>query len=112
MKQIYTEPACIIDGSRGVYIPQLFALWFLQNGWTVSDNLWINADKDSLLSGPDAGDNYWEAWDELLSHPEIGPDGVVYEIHQDSGGDLFLIPPGYEWSDGADWFVKVEGVQC
>ena len=78
------QAACIADSSRGIYIPQFFAEthksdWF--KGITAED--W-----NTLSKGPDAGEDYWETWNEVLDNAETTDGGI---LHQD--GDLWIIWP-------------------
>lgn len=76
----------LLDGNRGIYIPQHFAEdaeSLLLTG--VSDT-----DLDELALGPDY-EGYWETWNDVLNnariqHPTLG----MCWLHQD--GDVWLIP--------------------
>ena len=94
------ELVLLVDGSMGIYIPQLFA-----NTWEkmcfVND---LPASEDGAMTenigickfGPDH-DEYNEAWEEVERNATIDIEGVKYTLHQD--GDLWAVPPGYEWPE-------------
>lgn len=93
--------AVLLDGNRGIYIPQAFARDFSfagpngQEGWEGVDP----EDLEILRKGPDH-DLYWEAWDSVLSGAFYKnerpikldgityPAGVTFRLEQD--GDLFM----------------------
>lgn len=82
---------CIIDSSRGIYIPQAFAEQF--EGWHGIDP----DDLAILLEGPDHPD-YWEAWDAVLSSASYADDdGHTWTLYQD--GDLFAVRDDHEFED-------------
>lgn len=73
---------CIVDGSRGIYVPKNFAERF--NGWNVRPE-----DVEILLAGPDHAD-YWETWDDVLRYASYTDDsGRRFTLWQD--GDLFAV---------------------
>jgi len=84
-----TEPTLLLDGSWGIYIPQMFATRHLTGadclrcGIPVGDAMALADPENSL---------YWEAWDSVLGNyrTESGE-----TLHQD--GDLWLVPDGFEW---------------
>jgi hypothetical protein len=91
-KQDMTGCVLYSDASRGIYIPQHFAL-------TVDGCALYGYDTDDLAvlqSGPDHPD-YWEAWDNILHTAYVldhttktrsGP--KTYKLHHDD--DLWLVP--------------------
>lgn len=96
----------VIDGLRGVYVPQFFASIYgpvslasrgvrplpsigqkdgRDNPWHLSKE-----DEAGLLKGPDY-ENYWEVWDDVLSKAFLdGDDGSKWHLDYD-GGDLFAV---------------------
>lgn len=114
MNQIFTEPTLLAADFHGIYIPARFAANYIKTGDFVvlGSSPWTDEDTAILVAGPhsDSGDyGYWEAWDDLLDHDLIGLDDITYKLYED--GDLWIIPPGYEWDDSAGWFApeEVEG---
>ena len=108
MKQIFVEPAYVVDDVWGQYIPQRFAENFFvgPKGWASglsSDDLAV------LLAGPGQED-YWDVWDDVVREGVTGPDGVEYSIHEDGG--ISLIPPGWDWSDEKGWYVPAQCEDC
>lgn len=103
---------CILDGSRGIYIPQDFANGFdFDDGRCVPDT-WrgITAEqRDILNAGPDH-EHYWEVWAEVSDSAYlIDSDGIEWRLWQD--GDLFAVPADAdEWNNDVftDYFRKRE----
>lgn len=80
------DPGCreyILDGARGVYLPQAFVKGFDMTAWNVKAE-----DADTLIQeGPD-GEHYWEAWDAVLDDAHLTDEkGRTWRLEQD--GDLF-----------------------
>lgn len=81
---------CIVDGAKGIYVGQDFALRFDMREWGVSET-----DENILLEGPACpmtgtpSVSYWDVWAEVLDtavyHDEKGDEWV---LEQD--GDLFM----------------------
>ena len=73
----------IVDGSRGIYLPQAFAETF--GDWpTISPIL-----RAVLLQGP-YGDAYWQVWDTvLIGATYVDLDGHVWELV--SSDDLWAV---------------------
>ena len=69
--------------SRGIYIPQYFAITAC---WNKFDG-WKEEQKAVLLSGPD-NDSYWDVWQEVLDDVTTISGGVLYQ-----NGDLWIIWP-------------------
>jgi len=81
-----TEPKatmCLLDGARGIYIPQSFARWCSPASWHVGPN-----DVLILEAGPDHED-YWEAWDDVLRTAYYDDERGHWTLEQD--GDLFAV---------------------
>lgn len=78
------EMTCIIDGSWGIYVPQLFAKYGMAEAWGVSAD-----DIAVLLAGP--GDEiYWETWGDVLRDATFRDEnGKAWILEQDS--DLFAV---------------------
>jgi hypothetical protein len=75
----------LLDGARGVYIPRDFCEDFNITMWNLDPESW---EVQTCLAGPDVED-YWDAWEQILSHAEYrhGPD--AWFLHQD--GDLWAL---------------------
>lgn len=79
------DSACIVDGHHGIYVPQLFCQRYEIAG-DISREDW-----GICLAGPDH-ENYWEAWDEILScwrAEETDGMGNVFEVFLQHDQDLF-----------------------
>lgn len=73
---------CLLDGARGVYIPQGFAECYNHKIWNYSEK-----DEKVLLEGP-YYEYYWETWADVLDAAYcIDEDGKTWTLYQD--GDLF-----------------------
>ena len=100
MKPTPHEPQLWLTDGRGQYLPRDFARSFTNRAkhvTGVSDEDWA-----ILEAGPDH-DDYYEAWDEVLSSAIVTTDdGVQHVVYQD--GDCWLVPVGMEWDHDADWF--------
>ena len=85
------EVFCVIDGSYGVYVPQVFAERFPER---VTDP----EDKKILLAGPDdKNEFYFETWEKVLNeNPQflLGESGDVFfsESGEFPGFDGFDLP--------------------
>lgn len=84
---------CILDGSRGIYLPSQFASEADMTRWGVAYD-----DVTVLRAGPDH-EHYWEVWGSVLDTAEFtDPDGSRWCLEQD--GDLFAVciapPEGFE----------------
>ena len=76
---------CIIDGNRGIYIPQQFA-----KNW--GDSVQSGMDEEQktvLLAGPQTS-GYWDVWDECIDEIEFLFDGALHTLYE--SGDLFAVP--------------------
>ena len=77
----------LIDGNRGIYIPQLFFEWYghqVLNADDLSEEL-------NEISNPN-NEDYWDAWEDVLDKAEIEIKGVKGQIYQDQ--DLWFVPDG------------------
>jgi len=84
LNEIFEQCECILDGARGIYIPQAFAECYDMKEWKVSEE-----DEKILMDGPD-NDLYWETWDDVIREAEYtDEDGIVWSLWQD--GDLFAV---------------------
>ena len=73
----------LLDGNRGMYVPQGFAECYDREVWHYSED-----DAKILLSGPDH-EYYWEAWEAVLNEAYLtDEDGHTWTIYQDC--DLFV----------------------
>ena len=83
---------CILDGCRGIYIPQDFAREILTDDWKG-----VSEEQTNVLETGPEHEFYWEVWDEVLDSASIRlPDGL-WTLYQD--GDLFLIHESYDWDE-------------
>lgn len=73
------------DGSRGIYIPMLFAQEIDRN--YIDPSLYDTLDR--LAQGPDY-DEYWENWEEVLNQVRLPINGKSAYLYQDGG--LWLVP--------------------
>ena len=76
---------CLIDGNRGIYIPQQFA-----RKW--GDSVQSGMDEEQktiLLAGPQHS-QYWDVWEEIVNEVVFLFDGQKCSLYED--GDLFAVP--------------------
>ena len=76
---------CLIDGNRGVYIPQQFA----KNWGDAVQSGMDEEQKTVLLAGPQTS-GYWDVWDEVVSEVTFLFDGVLCTLYEDN--DLWAVP--------------------
>lgn len=79
----------LLDGARGIYIPQTFAEDFLDG--VTTKGYWTGVDPEAveiLKAGPDH-ELYWETWEQVLNNAEWIETATeeAYRLHQD--GDLW-----------------------
>ena len=80
---------CVVDGARGIYVPQSATTQLDLVDWG------IDKETISLLeNGPDC-EWYWEAWDDVLRDAVNVFDGYEWRLYQD--GDLFMVREDYDW---------------
>lgn len=77
----YKHARFLLDGNRGIYLPQCFAENFAEVWGIDAEN------KAILLAGPDHAE-YWDAWDEVLNTTAEW-DGATWSLMQDA--DLFAV---------------------
>ena len=78
------ESHCIVDGDRGIYVPQFFAERYDMSAWHVSPE-----DVEIILAGP-YHEFYWETWDDVLrSAYYVDKNGTRFTLEQDN--DLFAV---------------------
>lgn len=75
---------CLIDGNRGIYIPQQFVKIWGPFSKGITDN-----QMQILLSGPDNND-YWDTWIDVVDNVVFLFDGERHTLYED--GDLFAVP--------------------
>jgi len=99
-KHMPTKPFILLDGLRGIYVPQKFAQLDGVGG--------ISAEDLAILRfGPDH-EFYLEAWDDALRFGDVKIAGICYSIYQSDEGDLWGLPP--KWEVAADGsFREPEG---
>lgn len=86
----------LVDGARGIYVPQNFAVRFADNILAADNPTHYSDIQENLAilkSGPD-NDDYWEAIADIERDAVLDIEGRKYTIHQD--GDLWALPIGYE----------------
>lgn len=83
----------LIDGNRGIYVPQEFAKRFNPSN---SHWEWDESIKEDL-SNPD-NENYWEAWSDLIESAYYLNEGVKYTLFEYEG-DLFAIKEGHQFGE-------------
>ena len=85
----------LCDSHHGVYIPQLMVGRLVSAGWQGVPDWCLTV----LSVGPD-DDEYWMAWDYVLTHATYtDADGSVWYLWQD--GDLWAVPAN-EWFELGD----------
>jgi len=81
----------LLDGARGIYIPQQFAEIYGDQLLNVYD---LEDDLHEISKGPDA-DQYWECWDAILQEGEFKDEyNKIYTLAQN--GDLWRVEQGEE----------------
>lgn len=92
------ETICLLDSSRGIYIPQQFAIVYGDDckGLDEKSTEALTESLKVCLFGPNHAD-YWEAWEEVVDHAILIMDDGEYVLRQDS--DLWAVPAGYEEPD-------------
>lgn len=76
---------CVIDGNKGIYVPQEFAKLYKYREMSSE----MRENFNVLLQGPDTPE-YWEAWEDVLDNFHIiGKDGRRYTFFQDQ--DVFAV---------------------
>ena len=75
----------LIDGLMGIYVPKQFVSNYIPAEWHIKPE-----DAAILFAGPDM-EQYWDAWDDVLSYAWCEKDGKVYNLWQD--GDLWAYCP-------------------
>lgn len=74
----------LLDSSRGICIPQVFANDYFPNEWDIDSE-----DVTVLQNGPD-DEEYWDTWDIVLNNASLTDrDGNVWRLYQD--GDLWAV---------------------
>ena len=76
---------CLIDGNRGIYIPQQFA-----KNW--GDAVLFGASKKEiqiLIEGPENQD-YWDCWAYVVDNIRFTFDGIECTLFEDN--DLWAVP--------------------
>ncbi len=81
---------CLLDGARGIYIPQAFIECYGDWKGITKEN------KAILETGPDH-EHYWETWDEVLLDAYFINDNGKWTLHQD--GDLFIIHEDFDFDN-------------
>lgn len=92
------EPIMLLDGHRGVYIPQNFAEEIIHRGYKFTHTGKIWKDLRCLLKGPDNNEWYWEAWaslmDKLTLFSHIKGETTPHILWQND--DLWAVPEGFD----------------
>lgn len=77
------ERKLLIDGNRGIHIPNNFYRNFDFEAWS------LEFEKYADLASVD-NEHYWEAWDELLAEASyVDESGKIWSLEQDD--DLFAV---------------------
>lgn len=79
----------LIDGNRGIYIPQLFAKAVLSGEFSLRNKQQLQEELSILKNGPDE-EEYWEAWEDVLDTAILVTGGQQYTLYQE--GDLWAVP--------------------
>ncbi len=79
----------LIDGNRGIYIPQLFAKAALSGEFILRNKQQLQEELSILANGPEE-EEYWEAWEEVLDTAILLDGGQQYTLYQE--GDLWAVP--------------------
>lgn len=88
------EPAVLVDGAHGIYIPQIFVDEYLNLARAMKLS---QEDIDILRAGPDH-EWYLETWDDVLN--EVVPyHGKDYYLVYGPGGDLLMVDEDYDEFD-------------
>lgn len=74
----------IEDSHHGIYIPQLFANYEFESGWSG-----INGEDIIICKRGPNTDGYWEAWESILNSARFTKDGQTWCLCQD--GDLWAV---------------------
>ena len=69
--------ACVVDGSRGQYVPQVFAERFPE---------WCEGDEEAILRAGPEHELYWDVWDEV-SYKEYADQS----LYTGESGDIFIL---------------------
>lgn len=100
------EPQILLSDGGGIYIPQMFATNLV---FGAQPNQWqgVSAENLDILERGPEGEEYWEAWEEVLDQAFlVSGEGRKYTLGHD--GDVWAIPDGMEWSDEEEWYVWPE----
>ena len=75
----------LVNEHQGLYVPEVFCRNYDLSLWSYIDQ----DDVDIILKGPLNNDEYWDAWDYILTHAVYFHQGNMFYLHQD--GDLFAV---------------------
>lgn len=98
------QPVLWVDSRHGMYIPQAFVESTIGSAIeNVSEET-----LDALKMGPDM-EHYYDAWSTLLDNAVIRETNfnsrdVLYFVHQDDMGDVWLIPQDMVWNEENEWW--------
>lgn len=88
----------LIDGSRGIYVPNTFIRRFDYTKWG------IPAEDAAVLRNDVADWRYWEIWDFVIQMAQYtDDDGTVWYLHQGESGDLWAYSEYFD--EEADYAV-------
>ena len=85
------EIKLLLDGCRGIYIPRDFAEEYKLHLFGLDPESW----EVKTVLDPEH-DDYWEAWDWVMSNAEYKDDDGTWHLHQN--GDLWLVPDCYPFT--------------
>ncbi len=74
---------CLLDGARGIYLPQSFVRCYDAASWHVKPD-----DAEILEAGP-YHEFYWDAWNDVLNYAYYDDGRGHWTLEQD--GDLFAV---------------------
>lgn len=87
------EPRLLVSDAYGIYVPQAFT-----DRVDYAKVLYIDREDWEIIQQGPTADNYWEAWDCILSNAIIvSTTGARFYLHQD--GDLWAVPVEYTFDD-------------
>lgn len=94
----------LIDGTRGVYVPQEFAFLMDRDRITnVEESDWL-----ALEMGPDNNPAYWDTWELVIARAKYtAATGDRYFFWHNC--DLWLVPDNWEWAEESETFVPPAG---
>lgn len=99
---------CIVDGSKGQYVPQDFVLKFDRVAWGIDPSDW-----NTVLEGPHdfsgtPNTRYWDAWERILDDAQYQDEnGDVWVLDHEL--DLFMRNTTAEDTEDLSWVDEMPG---